>query len=648
MHFLRRNRFSQLVLSSAALALLIGACGAGTSESVPVAPEDPTKVNVVVLFDRSGSTEKNGSRLGIERAIWPATFFPNLGRSYSLNVMPIGFSTEAEAWCGWPDEQSGERVLSQSPTCKSKIENLIDKNVVGNTYFDRALTAAAEQLSTVRGRKYALLVTDGEYAQGDGRINCAADPESEACQTLGSSLDQLNSGGVTVCSIFVSTPSSEDRSSQTLGWLRDRQNQNDSKSEGWEQSECPASTEINLQGEPWKLAEDIIVWYSEELVGLQVRSTVSDALGKPKAPIVVPAGAAQIAMLGLKGSTKASVTFEGSDGCSLGEPVNFDSFYFQPVNKTLVDGERCPGARLSGQGLAPNENALLALFVPERQEMAECIANPAGGGELVLRPGFAQLLEFKPRVVWVGPNGEVHDPNLRPEQYQSASIVLDEGQSTDLQGREGWGIALSYESSINPPSKGEPYSLLYESTLLRPDASKDFAANQPISPTLNSVPCAKLFERDLWQKYWLAFFFGAVLAALFAARAIYKGQTVDLSGELQILDATGSRTISRHNISGGSPSWFNVGEKLRMEPGKAKEGSNWRLVWKKGASLVLEREAGSTEEWSIGTPKKDRGQGIVEFRRVPISGSAEVHTVRYIPEGGKVEEAIEKILEEGS
>jgi hypothetical protein len=90
MHFLRRNRFSQLVLSSAALALLIGACGAGTSESVPVAHEDPTKVNVVVLFDRSGSTEKNGSRLGIERAIWPATFFPNLGRSYSLNVMPIG------------------------------------------------------------------------------------------------------------------------------------------------------------------------------------------------------------------------------------------------------------------------------------------------------------------------------------------------------------------------------------------------------------------------------------------------------------------------------------------------------------------------------------------------------------------------------
>ncbi len=648
MHFLRRNRFPRLVVAIATLALVISACGAGTGESVPVAPEDPTKVNVVVLFDRSGSTEKNGSRLGIERAIWPATFFPNLGRSYSLNVMPIGFSTDAEKWCDWADNSDAERVLSQSLTCKSKIENLIDKPVVGNTYFDRALSAAAEQLATVRGRKYALLVTDGEYAQGDGRINCATEPQSEACRTLGNSLDQLNAGGVTVCSIFVSTPSSEERSSQTLGWLRDRQNQNDSKSEGWKQSECPASTEIDLQGEPWKLAEDIIVWYSEELVGLQVRSTVSDALGKPKAPIVVPAGAAQIAMLGLKSSSNASVTFNGSDGCALGEPVDFDSFYFQPVNKTLVDGERCPGARLSGRGLAPNQNALLALFVPERQELAECIANPAGGGELVLRPGFAPLLDFKPRVVWVGPDGEVQDPNLRPEQYQSASIVLDEGQASDLQGREGWGIALSYESSINPPGKGEPYSLLYESTLLRSDAATEFAANQPISPTLNGVPCAKLFERNPWQKYWLLFLTAAALAALFAARAIYKGQTVDLSGELQILDGAGSKVISRLNISGGSPSWFNVGEKLRMEPGKAKEGSNWRLVWKKGASLVLEREAGSTEEWSIGTPKKERGQGIVEFRRVPLSGSAEVHTVRYIPEGGKVEEAIEKVLEEGS
>ena len=69
-------------------------------------------------------------------------------------------------------------------------------------------------------------------------------------------------------------------------------------------------------------------------------------------------------------------------------------------------------------------------------------------------------------------------------------------------------------------------------------------------------------------------------------------------------------------------------------------------MWKKGAALEIQQEAGSTEEWSIGTPKMERGQGVVEFRRVPLSGSSEVHTVRYIPEGGKVGDAIEKVLEE--
>jgi len=645
MHPLRRNSFSGLALL-AALALVVGACGTGTDETAPQSGEDPTKVNVVVLFDRSGSTEKNASRQGIERAIWPATFFPNLGRSYSLNVMPIGFSTDAAAWCDWPDEGDQERVLSQSPSCKSKIENLVKKPVAGNAYFDRALKAAAEQLSTVRGRKFVLLVTDGEYAQGDGRINCLETPEVNACRELGSALDQLNSGRVTVCSVFVSTPSSKEKSSETLQWLRARQNQNDSQSSSWSQSECPASTEIDLKSEPWKLAEDIIVWYSEELVGLHVRSTVSDNSGNPKAPIVVPGGAAQIALLGLKGSASASVSFESSGSCTLGEPVTFESFYFQPVTQAIVDGERCPSASLSGKKLAPNQNSLLALFVPEKQELAACIANPDGGGELVLRPGFEALLAFKPRAVWVGTDGEVYDPNLRPEQYREGSINLDEGQASDLQGRAGWGIALTYEASVNPPGKGEPYSLLYESTVLRSDTATPFAARQPISPTIDNLPCAKLFERNPWQRYWLLFLGAAALLALAVMRAIYKSQSVDLAGEIQVLNSAGTQTIARHNISGGSPSWFNVGERLKMEPGKLTEGSNWRLVWKKGAALEIQQEAGSTEEWSIGTPKMERGQGVVEFRRVPLSGSSEVHTVRYIPEGGKVGDAIEKVLEE--
>jgi hypothetical protein len=69
-------------------------------------------------------------------------------------------------------------------------------------------------------------------------------------------------------------------------------------------------------------------------------------------------------------------------------------------------------------------------------------------------------------------------------------------------------------------------------------------------------------------------------------------------------------------------------------------------VWKKGATILLQQESGSAEDWSIGTPKMDRSMATVEFRRVPLSGSASVHTVRYIPNAGKVEQAIEKILEE--
>jgi hypothetical protein len=646
MHFLRRNRFSQLVLSSAALALLIGACGAGTSESVPVVPEDPTKVNVVVLFDRSGSTEKNGSRLGIERAIWPATFFPNLGRSYSLNVMPIGFSTEAEAWCDWMESDEKERVLSQDEGCKSKIQNIVNRPIGdGNTHFDVALKAAAEELAVApQGRQYVLLVTDGEYTHAGGKkIRC---PDgSQACQDLEDALNQLNGDRTTLCSIFVSTPASKVESTKTLEWLREVQNQNDSANSDWSQGGCPASTEIDLDREPWKLAEDIIVWYSEELAGLHVRSSDTDASGSTKVPVVVPNGAAQIALIGLKGSRNESVSFQ-SDECEVGAGITFESFYFAPIVSELTDGERCPEGRVDGKNLAPNENSLLTLFVPEQQELAACIPNEDGGGQLQLRSGFDALLEFNPRAVWVGPRGEVFDPNLAPEQYRDGSLFLNEGQASDLQGRDGWKIALDYESSVNPPGKLEAYSLLYESTVVQKETTGGFAARWPISPTLDSLPCAKLFERDLWQKNWLLFLTAAALAALFAARAIYKSQTADLSGELLIFDNSGTQTLSSHTISGGSPSWFNVGEQLRVEAGKQKDGSNWRLVWKKGATILLQQESGSAEDWSIGTPKMDRSMATVEFRRVPLSGSASVHTVRYIPNAGKVEQAIEKILEE--
>jgi hypothetical protein len=624
---------------------MIGACGVGDSGTVPVAPDDPSTINVVVLFDRSGSTDKNGSRLGIERAIWPATFFPNLGRSYSLNVMPIGFSTDAEAWCEWPDSTDKERVLSQSTKCKSEIENLVDRPVGGNTHFDAALKAAAERLDDVSGRKYVLLVTDGEYTHAGGKkIKC--DDGSQACEDLGSALDGLNKNRTTVCSIFVSTPfSNKEESTETLEWLRDRQNQNDSKNPDWAQSGCPASTEIDLKGEPWRLAEDIIIWYSEELAGLHVRTSDTDVRGNTKVPAVVPNGAAQIAIIGLKGSRDESVSFKSAE-CEVGAGTTFESFYFQPVTSELSNGERCPEGRIAGEGLAPNENSLLALFVPEKQELAACIPNTDGGGQLQLRPGFNALLGFNPRAVWVGPDGEKYDPNLSPEQYRDGSLFLNESQASDLQSREGWMIAFDYEASVNSPGKLEEYSLLYESTVIKTETSGGYAARAPISPTIDNLPCAKLFERNPWQRYWLLFLGVAALLALAVMRAIYKSQSVDLAGEIQVLNSAGTQTISRHTISGGSPSWFNVGERLKMEPGKLTEGSNWRLVWKKGAALEIQQEAGSTEEWSIGTPKMERGQGVVEFRRVPLGGSSEVHTVRYIPEGGKVGDAIEKVLEE--
>ena len=648
MHILRYTHFIRATLAVATIVLVAGACVSSTEESVPVSLEDGSKINVAVLFDRSGSTEKNGSREGIERAIWPATFFPNLGRAYSLDVMPIGFSTTANAWCDWPDSGEEDRVLSQNMQCKALIENLVNKPVGGNTYFDEALRAAREQLATTSGRNYVLLVTDGEYTHEDGGIRCSetlGTPEIPACQELGAALDQLNNAHVTVCSIFVSTPASKEKSSQTLEWLRNRQNQNDSGSESWTQSNCPASTQIDLKSEPWKLAEDIITWYSEELAGLQVRTTVSDSLGDSTAPITVPNGAAQIAIIGLKKSTNSSVSFDAGE-CELGASRTFESFYFQPVTTEPKNGERCPKTKITGAGLAPNQNSLLTLFVPERQELAACIPHPDGGGEIQLRPGFSSLLAFKPRAVLVSPKGEIFDPNLRPDQYQEDSLLLDEGQASDVQSRPDWGIAFDYSASVNQPGKGEPYSLLYESTVFRPGTATPYAARRPISPTIDGQACVKLFERNPLQRYWMLFLAGAVLAVFLVLRAIHGITRMDLTGELHVLDITGARTITRHEISGDSPRWFNVGSKAEIEPGKIKDGENWKLRWKKGTNVVLEPESGSTEDWSIGEPKREGARIAIEFRRVPLSGESGSATVRYFPnEGGRLEQKIERALE---
>jgi hypothetical protein len=602
----------------------------------------------VVLFDRSNSTDKNGSRLGIERAIWPATFFPNLGGTYSLNVMPIGFSSNTETWCDWPTVQPDQLEYSQTTKCERLINQLIDRPLPkgSQTHFDAALKAANEQLaSPVSGRKFVLLVTDGYFAKGDGRIKCTDGTSLAPCLALDKELSSLNSRGITFCSIFVRTDGSlEKEPNDTLEWLRRQQNTNFSNNTG-NQSACPASTEIDLSTNPWKLAEDIVRWYADDLIGLHVRTSDTDLSGRSRSPITVPNGAAQIGLIGLREAGGPPPEFT-SESCSFRAGFRFESFSAQAVDSNPLEGERCPGATISGSNLAPSANSLIAVFAPESQVLAACVPNPDGGGELRLRSGFDQLLAFNPRAVWVGEKGEVHDPNLSLDQYQAGSILLNESQASDLQSREGWRIAFNYDTSVNPPGRGEPYELLYQATVFRSDSATPFAARWPISPTIEGEPCVKLFERNLWQKYWLLFFATGALMALLLTRAAYKSQTVDLSGELLVLDSTGTRPITRHTLSGGSPNWFSVGEKLRIESGKSKDGGNWRLVWKKGAALVLQQEAGSTEDWSIGAPKREKGSAVIEFRRVPLSGTSEVQTVRYTPDGGKVEAALERVLDE--
>ena len=633
-----------------AIALVLSACGGGTADNKPVDLSDSTQVNVVALFDRSGSTATkspgNGSRVGIERAIWPAVFFPNLGRGYSLKVLPVGFASEANVWCDWPDDPTGnEQEMSQDPGCRTQLENILPKKVEGFTFFDKALALAAEQFGTVSGTNVVLLVSDGEYNQAGADINCAESESSKACTDLKSALDQLNGSRATVCPIFVKTRSST-KASATMQWLRDLQNQNDSGNESWTQSSCPASTEIDLIAAPWRLTEDLLVWYAD-LAGLQLRSTTVDSSGRTQNPIQVPNGAAQIAMIGLKRSSSSTVTFS-SVACEPGAGETFKSFTYKPVISPLVDGERCAGGEISGTGLVPNENSLYALFVPENQELAACTPNADGGGTLTLRPGFAELLKFNPRVVWVSPKGETVDPELKPEQLLEDGLALTEDQASKLASLGGdWRIALDFTNSITQPGKGESYSLLYDSVLLRNGDASSYPARRPISATLDSVPCAPLFERSLLQRYWPLLVGLITLAALFLLKRFIDCQRIDLAGDLAILDGTGSRSMGSTSISGGSPSWFNVGDRGKIEPGKAEDGKNWRLRWRRGTNVSLEPAEGEAGEWSEGTVKSERGRGFIEFKRVPLLGGSETSTVRYTPEEGtKMGELINKELED--
>jgi hypothetical protein len=641
-----------------AIALALSACGGSTTQAPP--DESVKTINVVALFDRSESTAttggNNGSRVGIERAIWPAVFFPNLGRTYTLRVLPVGFASETETWCDWPSADAIEtgQTMSQSDKCQTDLKRILPKSITTDalgkdTHFDKALAVAAERLLSNLGTKnVVLLVSDGEFNKGGSNIDCEASPQSEPCQALKDQLDLLNGAGATVCPIFVRTRSSKEQSSSTLKWISSEQKINFSEKANLQPATCPTA-EIDLSAQPWALAETIFTWYAEELAGLRKESINVDSSGRTEGRIVVPDGAAQIALVGFKGSESANVKFDAGQ-CALGPGQEFNSFKYAPVTTDTVAGERCPGAELTGSGLVRNQK-LYALFIPGNQELAACTPNSDGGGEFAFVPGFAKLLDFKPRVVWINTKtGMVVDPKLKDDQIleDGKGVAITEDQAIELAALgSDWKVAFDF-NGLNKPGTVESYRLLYESVRLRDAGEELFTAREPVSATVEKGKfCAPLFVRHPLQRYLLALVLLGLLATLLIAKRLINGQRIDLAGDLAILDGTGSRSMGSTSISGGSPSWFNVGDRGKVEPGKAEDGKNWRLRWRRGTNVSLEPAEGEAGEWSEGTVKSERGRGFIEFKRVPLLGGSETNTVRYTPEEGtKMGELINKELED--
>lgn len=637
----RHPSVARALLTLLAITLVLSACGAPTASNEASAPVDRSEVNVVALFDRSGSTSTsgsigtNGSRVGIERAIWPAVFFPNLGQTYSLNVLPVGFDSEADPWCEWPDrDNENQQSLSQSAECEDSLKKKVASAVSGNTDFSAALKLANDLLGKKSGTKIVLLVSDGEYNLKNTDIDCATEEGRAECRALKESINNLNAQTATICPIFVKTKSAS-AASATLQWIRDLQAQNDSDNKLWARQSCPVVNEVNLSEDPWQLAQVLINWYGSDLAQLLVRQTTVGASGKTQNPMVVPDGAAQIGMIGLKRSLNSTVTLSAG-GCALGASATFPSFTFTSVNEKPVDGGRCAGGSLTGEGLVAAEDSFYALFVPETLTLRACTPNPDGGGIFTFTPGFSELLAFNPKVVWVGPKGEKVDAELKPEQLLTSEngIALSEGQAERLNSLgDDWRIALDFTESLNKPAgNDESYSLLYQSVQLRESDASAYAARKPISPTLDSVPCAQGFVRDPLQRFWLALVMLFAFVALLIVKRLIDASRIDLTGDLAVFDGSGSRSVSSTSFSGGSPSWFSVGDRGGIEPGKVEEGRTWKLHWRGGTNVSLEPGEGDVGDWSDGRVKSEGGRGFIEFKRVPLLGGPETYTIRYTPE----------------
>jgi hypothetical protein len=651
----RRPGVARAITSLLAIALGLSACG-GTAQGE--AASTSKNVSVVALFDRSGSTIQNKSRTGIENAIWPATFFPVVGSTYNLNVQPFGFSTGITEWCEWKspdtsgsDASSTEKSMSQSLAgCRPKVDSALNKMPSGDTYFDIALATAADALGSQQNQdKYVLLVTDGGYNKGgppSKDILCADDVSNSDCDSLKKAVKRLSDMGAKVCPIWVSAQGAGEYP-KTLTWVESLQQQ--SQNTFVKNAPCPVNQIADLVAKPWELATTIIGWYSL-ILGIEYVPVATDGRGGTKNSIKAPNGAEAIALIGLKNPKQSPEFMTGP--CAFSRQISIDSFDWAMAESASATQDLCAGKNLSGSQLAPGANALIALFVPAAPRLIGCETKADGGGYLQFSEGVGNLLAYKPRIVWIGKGG--HEAlQLEDNQYLEAEnkILLTENDVERLKGKDAsYTLAMEFYAGPKPDPVNSPDRMLYLGvrTELTGDGAYSAATRgvNLYAPGSTELCIGRLARDPLARFGWLA----TLLATAIAALLLYlwwKSRQIDLAGDLAILDGTGSRSVASSSISGGSPSWFNVGDRGKIEPGEGEDGKNWRLRWRGGTNVSLEPAEGEVGDWSEGTVKSERGRGFIEFKRVPLVGGSETNTIRYTPEEGtKMGELINRELED--
>jgi len=639
-----------------AIALVLSACG-GSAQPEGLNPTS-NDVSVVALFDRSGSTIQNKSRTGIENAIWPATFFPVIGSTYNLNVQPFGFSTGVTEWCEWkaPDSSgteasSTEKSMSQSLAgCKPKLDSALNKKPSGDTHFDVALATAADALGSQENRdKYVLLVTDGGYNKGgppSKDIICTDDVSNIDCDSLKEAVNRLSGMGVKICPIWVSAQGAGEYP-KTLTWVESLQKR--SENAFVKDSPCPVNQIADLVAKPWDLATTVIGWYSL-ILGIEYVPVATNGRGDTKNSITAPNGAEAIALIGLKNPKQSPEFLTGP--CAFSRQISIDSFDWAMAESASATQDLCAGEKLSGGQLAPGANALIALFVPAAPRLIGCEPKVDGGGYLEFSEGVGNLLAYKPRIVWIGKDG--HEAlQLSDSQYlaDENKILLTEDNVELLKGKDdSFTLAMEFYAGTKPDELNSPDRMLYLGMRTELTSEGGYSAVPRgvnlYAPGSNELCIGTMAREPLDRFGWLI----SLLATAIVALLLYlwwKSRQIDLAGDLAVLDGTGSRSVASSSISGGSPSWFNVGDRGKIEPGKGEDGKNWRLRWRGGTNVSLEPAEGEVGDWSEGAVKSERGRGFIEFKRVPLVGGSETNTVRYTPEEGtKMGELINRELED--